>query len=268
MSTHRCALAGALLLGHAGVVCAQSDASLAATGSVEVIIVTAQKRSQSSQDVPIAISALTAAAMEKAGINDIFDVARHVPGLQVQQNTNPLNTQFRIRGIGGFGNIPNFEPEVAYYSDGAFRSRSGLGIGDLVDIQRIEILKGPQSTLYGKNSTAGVVAVYTEEPADRLKLSGEMTVGNVKAASDALTWQAKASLSGPASESVGLGLSATYFDQGFLLDNAWTGGGINDMKRYTLRGQLVFKPADALKLRLIVGHAAIPGSAGDRKSVV
>jgi outer membrane receptor protein involved in Fe transport len=262
MSTHRCALAGALLLGHAGVVCAQSDPLAATTGAVEVIVVTAQKRSQSAQDVPIAISALTAAAMEKAGINDIFDVARHVPGLQVQQNTNPLNTQFRIRGIGGFGNIPNFEPEVAYYSDGAFRSRSGLGIGDLVDIQRIEILKGPQSTLYGKNSTAGVVAVYTEEPGDRLKLSGEMSVGNVKAASDALTWQAKASLSGPASESVGFGLSATYFDQGFLLDNAWTGGGINDMKRHALRGQLVLMPADALKLRLIVGHSAIPGSAG------
>ena len=102
--------------------------------------------------------------LEKTGISDIFDVAIRVPSLGVQNNQKPLNTQFRLRGIGNFGNIPNFEPAVAYFSDGAFRSRSGLGGGDLVDLDRVEILKGPQSTLYGKNSTAGVIAVYTREP--------------------------------------------------------------------------------------------------------
>ena len=120
------------------------------------------------QDVPIAISALSATALQQAGVQDMFDVALQVPLLGVQQNINPINAQFRIRGVGNFGNIPNFEPAVAYFIDGAFRARSGLALGDLVDIDRIEVLKGPQSTLYGKNSTAGVVAVYTQEPGDTL----------------------------------------------------------------------------------------------------
>ena len=71
---------------------------------------------------------------------------------------NPLHAQFRLRGLGNLGTIPNFEPDVAYFSDGAYRSRSGLGLGDFGDLDRVEILKGPQSTLYGKNATAGVVA--------------------------------------------------------------------------------------------------------------
>lgn len=259
MRTYRLALAGALLTGHAIVVCAQTDT---AASGLEEIVVTAQKRAQSSQDVPIAISALTGDAMEKAGVNDIFDVAQQVPSLEVQQNNNPLNAQFRMRGIGNFGNIPNFEPAVAYFSDGAFRSRSGLGAGDLVDISRIEILKGPQSTLYGKNSTAGVVAVYTEAPGKTMKVDGEVTGGNVRGAGDALTWQAKAALSGPVSDTVSLGLNGSYFEQDSLLDNTFTGTGINNMERYALRGQAMFNPDEAFKLRLIVGHSAIPGSNG------
>jgi iron complex outermembrane receptor protein len=259
MRTHRRALAGALLTGHAMVVCAQTDTPV---NSLEEVVVTAQKRAQSSQEVPIAIAALTGEAMEQSGVNNIFDVAQRVPSLEVQQNNNPMQTQFRMRGIGNLGNIPNFEPAVAYFSDGAFRSRSGLGIGDLVDINRIEVLKGPQSTLYGKNSTAGVVAVHTQEPGSTMKFDSELTGGNVTGADDALTWQAKAALSGPVSETVSVGLSGSYFDQEALLANEFTGEGINDMERYSVRGQAVFQPSDALKLRLIAGHSAIPGSSG------
>ena len=162
--TSRGVLVGVLLSPQV-IVSAQNKATVTAPGTpLEVITVTAQKRTQSSQAVPIAMTALTGDEVEKTGISDIFDVAIRVPSLGVQNNQKPLNTQFRLRGIGNFGNIPNFEPAVAYFSDGAFRSRSGLGGGDLVDLDRVEILKGPQSTLYGKNSTAGVIAVYTREP--------------------------------------------------------------------------------------------------------
>ncbi len=262
MKLPRRALAGALMTGQAFAVFAQTEPEPVSAGALETIVVSAQKRDQSSQDVPIAISALSGESMQQAGVNNMFDIARQVPSLEVQSNNNPLHTQFRMRGIGNLGNIPNFEPAVAYYLDGAFRSRSGLGLGDLVDVNRVEVLKGPQSTLYGKNSTAGVVAVYTEEPGDKFTINSELTGGNVQGASDALTWQAKAAVSGPVSDTVSLGLSGSYFDQDFLLDNPLTNSGINEMQRYSLRGQAVYQPTDALKLRLIAGHAEIPGSKG------
>ena len=191
MWTSRGVLVGVLLSPQV-IVSAQNKATVTAPGTpLEVITVTAQKRTQSSQAVPIAMTALTGDEVEKTGISDIFDVAIRVPSLGVQNNQKPLNTQFRLRGIGNFGNIPNFEPAVAYFSDGAFRSRSGLGGGDLVDLDRIEILKGPQSTLYGKNSTAGVIAVYTREPDGVLNVNGELSVSEVKGADYANTWVAK-----------------------------------------------------------------------------
>ena len=228
-------------------------------------MVTAQKRTQSSQDVPIAISALTGVSMEQTGISDVFDVARRVPSLGIQVNRNPVNAQYRLRGIGNLGNIPNFEPEVAYFSDGAFRSRSGLGLGDFVDLDRMEIIKGPQSTLYGKNSTAGVIAVYAREPGRELQVSGEATASNVKGAEYASARLAKGAVSGPVSDSLRLGLSGVYYDQGFMSEDPRTGAGSNDMQRYAVRGQAVFEPHDALKVRLIAAHSEIPGSKGSNE---
>jgi outer membrane receptor for ferrienterochelin and colicin len=188
------------------------------------------------------MTALTGDDIEKTGISDIFDVAIRVPSLGVQNNQKPLNTQFRLRGIGNFGNIPNFEPAVAYFSDGAFRSRSGLGGGDL-STDRVET-KGPQSTLYGKNSTAGVVAVYTREPGRELHWSSELTMSRVKGADYADTWVAKGALSGPVSDSLRLGASAAYYDQDFTSEDPRTGEGTNETQRYAVRGQAVFEPND------------------------
>ena len=261
MRTYHRVVAGALLTGQIAAVSAQDQAETAAFG-LEEVVVTAQKREESLQDVPIAISALSATALEQAGVQDMFDVAAQVPSLSVQQNTNPMNAQFRLRGVGNLGNIPNFEPAVAYFIDGAFRARSGLALGDLSDLDRIEILKGPQSTLYGKNSTAGVVAVYTREPGDTLEFNSELRAGTMQAASDATLWQAKASVSGPISQTLRAGLSGSYSDQGPVLDNAFTGEGIEEASRYSVRGQLVAEPIDALKLRLIASHGELLDSKG------
>ena len=180
--TSRGVLVG-VLLSPQMTVSAQDKAAFTAPGTLlEVITVTAQKRTQSSQAVPIAMTALTGDDVEKNGISDIFDVAIRVPSLGVQNNQKPLNTQFRLRGIGNFGNIPNFEPAVAYFSDGAFRLRSGLGGGDLFRPGSRGDSQGPQSTLYGKNSTAGVIAVYTREPGRELQVSSELSVSKVKGA--------------------------------------------------------------------------------------
>lgn len=260
MHTRSCMLAGAVLLSQAAAVLAQDTP--ADLSGLEEVIVTAQKREQSLQDVPIAISALSAAALGNAGVQDMYDVAAQVPSLSVQQNVNPLNVQFRLRGIGNLGNIPNFEPAVAYFVDGAFRARSGLALGDLVDIDRIEVLKGPQSTLYGKNSTAGIVAVHTREPGQTVEGTTELRAGRIQGADAVNLWQAKAAVSGPVSDAMSLGISGSYFDQDGLFQNPFTGDDFNDMSRYSVRGQLVAQPTDALKLRLILAHAEILDSKG------
>lgn len=257
MSIQRHMLIGAALGACTASAVAQEQNTGGEFRSLEEIVVTAQKRAQSLQEVPIAISALTAEALENAGVQDIYDVAEQAPSLGVQQNTNPLATQFRMRGIGSLGNIPNFEPAVAYFVDGAYRARSGLGLGDLVDVERIELLKGPQSTLYGKNSSAGVVAVHTREPGDAFEFTSELKTGVIDGPGDASTWQAKASAAGPVSEAVSLGLSGSYFDQEAVFDNLFTGDGFNEISRYSVRGQMAAQVSDAFKLRLILGHAEI-----------
>jgi iron complex outermembrane receptor protein len=265
MRTSRGALVGVLLSAQVTVSAQDGSTDTAPVAALEVITVTAQKRTQSSQAVPIGIAALTGDSMEESGVSDVFDVAIRVPSLGVQNTQKPLNTQFRVRGIGNFGNIPNFEPAVAYFSDGAFRSRSGLGVGDLVDLDRVEILKGPQSTLYGKNSTAGVIAVYTREPGRELHVSGELGASNVKGAEYAATWVAKGALSGPVSDSLRLGASAAYYDQDFTMEDPRTGEGTNETQRYAVRGQAVFEPSDAFTVRLIAAHSEMPDSKGNNE---
>lgn len=130
--------------------------------TLEEVVVTAQKRSESLQDVPVAVSAIVGDDLLNSGFRDVADIAAQVPSLIVTANDSPLSASFKIRRIGNEGNIPTFEPATALIIDGAFRSRSGLGLGDLVDVRSVEVLKGPQSTLYGKNAGAGVISVTTQ----------------------------------------------------------------------------------------------------------
>ncbi len=154
---------------------------------LEEMVVTAQKREQSLQDVPLAVSALSGAALADAGIQNMSDISRQVPVLEVQSSVTPVFTNFRIRRVGNLGNIPTFEPAVGLFIDGAFRSRAVFGASELFDIERIEILRGPQSTLYGKNTTAGVIGIYTRAPSDELTGGAELSLGNIEGgAGDAL----------------------------------------------------------------------------------
>ena len=131
---------------------------------LEEVIVTAQKREQPVQDIPFSISAISGQKMQDAGLENIFNLAHKIPSLEITHNAGTINTSFRIRRIGNEANIPNFEPAVGLFVDGAFRNRSGVGIAGLIDIERIEVLRGPKSTLYGKNTTAGVINIITRRP--------------------------------------------------------------------------------------------------------
>jgi iron complex outermembrane receptor protein len=145
-----------------------SDATtdVASGAGLEEVIVTAKKRSERLQDVPLAVTAIGAEALSNREINDTNSLTRVAPSLSFQQGNNPTNSSFRIRGIGATLFGVGFEPSVSVVVDGVVMARSGQSFADLNDVERIEVLRGPQGTLFGKNSTAGVINVITERPDD------------------------------------------------------------------------------------------------------
>ncbi len=154
---------------------------------IQEIVVTAAKRAQSIDSVPLSISAISGAQLEAQGINDIRDLARQIPTLDVQSSNGEATVAYRLRRVGNLGNIPSFEPAVGLFVDGAFRIRSFFGSSEMLDLDRVEVLNGPQSTLYGKNTTAGVVSMYSRAPGSTLALDTEATVGEYHAQKNALT---------------------------------------------------------------------------------
>ena len=228
---------------------AQSDMVL------EEVVVMAQKREQSLQDVPIAVSALSSNQLLEAGITDMSGVSHQVPTLEVQTNVTAVSTSFRIRRVGNIGNIPTFEPAVGVFLDGAFRLRSFFGASELFDIERIEVLRGPQSTLYGKNTTAGVVGIYTALPSYEFDWKAEVTGGAYDSNGSAGLFNFRGGFGGPLSDTLRGSLGMSYANNGDILiqDLAVGGEDANDLNRFSLRGQFVWEPSDALSFRLIAG---------------
>ena len=226
-------------------------------GVLEEVIVFAQKREQPLLEVPISISTLSLEEMEAAGVYNIDDISRLVPNLEVQTNINTVQSTFRIRRVGNLGNIPTFEPAVGVFMDGAFRSRSLFAISELFDLERVEVLRGPQNTLYGKNTSAGVIGIYTRAPGEILEGSAELSVGNVEGGQNALAVNLKGGLSGPLTDTLAGSIGGAVTRQDYIIKSAVAGGGAesDEIDRYSLRGQLQWKATDRLKLRLIAATA-------------
>jgi iron complex outermembrane receptor protein len=225
----------------------QTEAADTNTIALEEIQVIARKTSEPIQEVPMAISAITAEQVQAAGIRDVADLTALVPSLVVTTNSNPFNTSYRIRRIGNEGNIPDFEPDTGLFIDGAYRSRSGLGLGDLADIEQIEVLRGPQSTLYGRNVTAGAISVRTAMPSQTFGAMGELTSGN-----DNL-WGVRSYVTGGLTDALSARLSVTGSRRDAIADNL-IGADSDDVNQYAVRGQLLFEPTDAWQIRLIGSH--------------
>jgi outer membrane receptor protein involved in Fe transport len=222
--------------------------------ALEEIIVTAQKREQSLQDVPIAISALSGDALRSAVVNDIFDLRAAVPALEVRAVDPPSQgTAFALRGLGTSVFNMGFEPTVATFLDGVYRSRSGLlASTDLVDMERIEVLKGPQGTLFGKNTSGGVVTMYTHKP------DLEKTAGSVDLSYEEYNRvRANGMVNLPLSSTAALRLTGSWAKGDGWLDNVVTGKEIADLDRYSLRGQLLLVPTDDLSIRVIADYAEL-----------
>ena len=131
---------------------------------IEEVIVTAEKKETNLQDVPTVIDVITASQIEDMNISSARDIDTALPSLIVNYNVDPFNASMRIRGIGTSQSDASLESDVALVVDGVYLNKSGIGLNDLVDIERIEVLQGPQGTLYGKGSNAGVINITTKKP--------------------------------------------------------------------------------------------------------
>ena len=215
------------------------------------IVVTATKREQTLQSTPVAVTVTTADAIERAQIRDIQGLSTLVPSLRTTQLQSSISTYFSIRGFGNGANNPGIETSVAVFVDGVYRSRSASQIGDLPDIQRVEVLRGPQSTLFGKNASAGVISIVTKAPQFKFGGNFEATYGNFNAIT------VKGVVTGPLSETVAASLAGGYNHRdGYVYDSGYNGKA-NGRNRYFVRGQLLFEPTSDLKIRLIADYDKI-----------
>ncbi|HEV2748100.1 MAG TPA: TonB-dependent receptor [Allosphingosinicella sp.] len=222
----------------AGAAAAQQDGD---------IIVTATRRNEALSDVPLAVSAVTGESLENSGAADIRQLQQLSPSLLVSSTQSEAGaSSARIRGVGTVGDNPGLESSVAVFIDGVYRSRNGTALTELGPVERVEVLRGPQGTLFGRNASAGIISVITARPSfDGQEGRAELSYGNY----DFL--RAELGFTGPLSETVAYRIDGVYLKRDGFLEDVVSGRDLNDRDRYLLRGQLLFEPNDNLSIRLI-----------------
>jgi iron complex outermembrane recepter protein len=215
-------------------------------GENEPLIVTATKREQTLQSVPVAVSVTSAAAIERAQVRDLKDLQTLVPSLRVSQLQSSASTDFIIRGFGNGSNNVGIEGSVGVFIDGVYRSRSASAISDLPNLQRVEVLRGPQSTLFGKNASAGVISIITAQPKYNFGGSAEISYGNY----DAIV--AKADITGPIiADRVAFSLAGGINKRDGYGTNLTDGSKTSQRNRWFGRAQLLIEPSESIKFRVI-----------------
>lgn len=252
-----------VLLSAAGVALAYPLAATAQTSDVAAsaeappardgeIIVTAQRREQKLQDVPVAVTAIGGPALEQARITSITDLQTATPGLATNTANRPgTSTQITVRGVGTAGNDPGLEAAVGFSVDGVYRARSGAGLGDFVDVESVEVLRGPQGTLFGKNTTAGAIQVTTRKP-DLDDFGGfvEGTVGNYNLV------RLRGAVNVPLSQDkIAMRISAGYNKRDGFIKDPLNDAAYNDRDRFTIAGKLRFKLGESVEALLAADYS-------------
>ncbi|MFM5893740.1 MAG: TonB-dependent receptor [Novosphingobium sp.] len=225
-----------------------SDDAAADSTDQNEIVVTAQGRAQQLADVPVAISAVNAESLKNSGANDIRQLNQLAPSLLVSSTGSEANGSARIRGIGTVGDNPGLESSVPVFIDGVYRSRSGIGLNELGEIDRIEVQRGPQGTLGGRNSSAGLISIYSKKPSFKFGANAEGTYGNYN------FFRLGGSITGPLSQTLAARIDGIYVKRDGFLHDTTNNIDVNNRNRYFVRGQLLFEPTDALSVRLIADY--------------
>jgi iron complex outermembrane receptor protein len=216
--------------------------TLSSFAAIEEVVVTAQKRTESVQSVPISITAISGDELVRRGLNNMQDVARTVPNFDLPASNNMRNVSVRIRGIGSTGTNPGIENSVGTFLDGLYMPSGAMSFGELSDIQTIEILRGPQGTLYGRNTPIGALNITTLKPSHETEAMLRVGYGDYDQAS--ISGHAGGSLS----DSVASRLSFFYRDREGYEDNLFTGSDVNDNSEWGLRGKMLFEPSETVEV--------------------
>jgi len=231
----------AVLANPVGVLAAPDPAP--AVDEVQEIIVTAQRRKERLQDVPIVVSAFAGDQLEAAGVQSTLDLAAVTPGLEF--GTQAAYGQPFLRGVGTVANGPGVESPVALYVDGIYYGAMIGSVLTLNNIEQVEVLKGPQGTLFGRNATGGLIQITTKDPTQKFGGYVDAGYGSYNTATGDLY------VSGGATHSVAADLSVHYQDQGTGFGrNAFTNSEVNKTKDLSVRSKWVFTPSDATSIKL------------------
>lgn len=212
----------------------------------DAIIVTARRREETAQEIPLAISVIGGEQIDNTGSFNVGRLQQLTPALQFY-SSNPRNTAVNIRGIGvPFGlTSDGFEQGVGIYIDDVYYSRVASATLDFLDVAQIEVLRGPQGTLYGKNTTAGAINITTNKPTFDFEGKAEVSLGNYN------FQQAKAAISGPLSDTVAARLALSSTSRSGTIFNVTTNERIQSQNNIGLRGQLLWEPTTNLSITLV-----------------
>ncbi len=245
----RSTLAALMVVGMGGAAVAQgqdssgteADATADEQAEIESVTVTARRRKESAQEVPLAVSVLSATALEQTGTFNIGKLTQLQPSIQFV-SSNPRNSATTIRGLGAPFGLTNdgIEQGVGIYIDQVYYSRSATATFDFLDVDQVEVLRGPQGTLYGKNTTAGAINVTSRKPSFTPEATVEGTYGNLGLN------QFKASVSGPLSDNIAGRLGTSYTSRDGTIYNVNSGKRINAQDNLGFKGQLLWRASDAL----------------------
>lgn len=231
------------------------------------IVVTAQKRAERLQDVPVAVSAVTGDALQAANFVNLADIRFLAPAVQFSDSNTTRGQGFQVRGIGTSTFSEGIEQSVGVVVDGVALGRPGMSVGDLVDVERVEVLRGPQGMLFGKNASAGLITVTTRNPTGQLEGRGRISYGT----GDELRLEGVANL--PLAAGTALRLVGFFNRRDGYIENVADGSRLNGRKEYGFRGKLLFEPTERLNILLaadwmkrdstcctFVLRSAVPGS--------
>lgn len=230
------------------LICLSLSMPAAAQSIIEEIIVTATKREENIGTVPVAVTAVNGESLDSAGLTTLEGVQALVPSLSYGKGGTNRNSNLSLRGVGTISFAVGAEPSVSTVVDGVVLARQGQAFADLYDIQRVEVLRGPQGTLFGKNASSGVINIVSKGPTEEFE--GEADISYY----DDNELRLKGSVSGPISDTVRYRLNGYFGDFDGFVKNAFNGQDIYGYDRWGLRGMLDFEASDNLAVRVIAEH--------------
>jgi len=228
---------------------AQDEVTDAEDFSLEEIVITAQKREQRQTEVPIAVSVLGAKKIEGSFSPNIESLQTLVPSVSFRKGTTSANSALTIRGIGTISFSGAAEPSVSTVVDGVVLARSGQAFSDLYDIERLEVLRGPQGTLFGKNASAGVLNIVTAHPSEEFEGYFDATYASGN------EWRLRGKVSGPLSDTVRASLVGMVSEYAGNITNVFNNEKVNGYSKYGLRAKVEFTPTDTLSMLAIIEYS-------------